>query len=439
MAANGYYGQQSGDLRATVAISQHEASFGTTRMLNLPDGRMIHVTIPPGTRSGQEIRLEGQGQRITPTGPLGALILTVSIPPTENFGSQPYSPGGTDTPTEFIAPPPPPVQPFYPGVNQGGNYTNYPAQGQIPPYVNSQGTAQPISPPSYVPNAPFYGSQGQSSSAVPQKNRPSPRRPLLETILIAALALLIILGSVFYYATVYQPQQQHAQATATAVAQAKSTRTAGMAQATATGQSQFYATETANAIPLNDYKNITGKTPDLLNDPLTSPSTNNWDTNSFCSFKDGSYHASENQTGFFYDCAAKATNFTHFLFQTKMTFLKGIYGGIFFRSDPANSKYYLLRFDQETGGYDLYLYTDKQAKNAKNLMNSTASAFKTGLNQTNQIAILARGKTITLYVNGTYVDTVDDATFGSGEIGVFAEDNQESAEIAFSQAQVWNA
>jgi len=109
MAANGYYGQQSGDLRATVAISQHEASYGTTRMLNLPDGRMIHVTIPPGTRSGQEIRLEGQGQQITPTGPLGALILTISIPPTESFGVQPYSFGGTDTPTEFISPPPPPV------------------------------------------------------------------------------------------------------------------------------------------------------------------------------------------------------------------------------------------------------------------------------------------------------------------------------------------
>ena len=110
MSANGYYSQQGGDLRATLAISQSEAAYGTTRMLNLPDGRVIPVTISPGMRSGQEIRLEGQGQQTTIGGPPGALILTVSIPTTENFGSQPYALSGTDTPTEFIAPPPPPIQ-----------------------------------------------------------------------------------------------------------------------------------------------------------------------------------------------------------------------------------------------------------------------------------------------------------------------------------------
>ncbi len=437
MSANGYYGQQSGDLRATLAISQDEATYGTTRMINLSDGRVLPVTIAPGTRAGQEIRIEGQGQQATAGGHLGALILTVAIPPAENFGSYPLS--GTNTPTEFMAPPPPPIQPSYSDVNSGSNFTNYPPQGQVSPlYGNNSYTPQPAPLP-FVPNVLYAGPQGQQQSVVPPNPRPVARRPLIATIVIAALALLVILGSVLYYATVYQPQQQRAQATVTAVAHTKSTTIAGTTQANATYTTIAGATNTAIARPLNDYKTITAKTPDLLNDPLSNPSTNNWDTNANCSFKGGKYHAIETQTGFFYDCAAKATNFAHFLFQVKMTFVKGIYGGIFFRSDPNNSKYYLLRFARDSGHYDLYVYTNKQASNAKRILNGTSATFNTDLNQSNLVAILARGKTITLYVNSTYVDTVDDATFASGQIGVFAENNQEASEITFEQAQVWNA
>lgn len=424
MSANGYYGQQSGDIRATVAISQNEASYGTTRTLNLPDGRMVPVTIPPGTRAGQELRIEGYGQQSSSGGPSGALLLTISIPPAENFGSQPYPlMSGNDSPTAFLAPPPPPPnQPSYSGFAQAGNFTNYPIQGQTPP-------------PPYAPGAPYYAAQGQSPVLPP---RPS-RRPLIVTLAIVALALLLIVGSVLYYATVYQPQQQHARATATANARTKSILTTSTAQTVATNTSQNNATSTVVSQPLSDYSTITAKTPDLLNDPLSGPDTNNWDTNANCAFTGGTYHAIEIQQGFFYDCAAKATNFTHFLFQIKMTFLRGVYGGILFRSDPANSKYYLLRFNHNTGHYDLYLYVDQQAKDAKTLLDGTSISFKTDLNQANQIAVLARGKTITLYVNGAYVDSVNDSTFAGGEIGVFAEDNQEATEISFAQAQVWNA
>ena len=436
MSANGYYGPQGHVLHVVLAVSPDEATYGTTRMLNLPDGRVIPVAIAPGTRAGQELRIEGQGQHNTGGGLPGALILTIAVPTGENFGSQPYAQGGTDTPTEFIAPPPPPVQPSYSGVNQGGNFTNYPVQGQVPPvYGSNPYAAQPPSAP-FAPS--YYGTQGQPP-VVPLTQRRTSRRPLITTIVIAALAILIIVGSILYYGTVYSPQQQHVQATATARALAQSTTQAGTVQAGATTTAQVGATATTIAQPLSNYKNITAKTPDLLNDPLSNPSTNNWDTNANCSFKNGTYHAIETQTGFFYDCAARATNFTHFLFQVKMTFLQGMYGGIFFRSDPGNSKYYLLRFNRSSGQYDLYLYTDKQASNAKRLLDGTSSNFNTNLQQTNLISVLARGKTIMLYVNSTYVDSVDDSTFTGGQIGVFAEDNQEASEISFAQAQVWNA
>ncbi len=434
MSTNGYYGQQSGDIRATLAISQDEATYGTTRTLNLADGRVIPVTIAPGTHAGQEIRLEGHGQPVAPGEPLGALILTVAIPAAENFGAYPFA--GTDMPTEFRAPPPPPpVQIANSGANLGNNFTNYsyPVQGQAAPNYNYP----PQPPPPSGPNVAYYGTQGQPP-IVPPPTRPT-RRPLIATLVIAGLALLVIIGSLLYYATVYQPQQQRTQATATAAARTNSTIAAGTAQTKATYTAIGNATSTAVAIPLTDYKNITAKTPDLLNDPLTNPSTNNWDTNANCSFKDGKYHVIETQTGFFFDCAAKATNYSHFLFQVKMTFLKGIYGGIFFRSDPNNSKYYLLRFGRDTGRYDLYVYTSKEANSAKRILDGTSPNFNTDLNKANVVAVLARGTTIALYINSTFVDKIDDPTFTGGQIGVFAEDNQESAEVAFEQAQVWNA
>ena len=435
MGVNGYNGQQSGDLRAMLTISQNEALNGTTRMLNLPDGRTIQVTIPPNTQPGQEIRLEGQGQSITAGGPLGALILTIALAQGENFGSQPFPLGGSDTPTKFIAPPPP-AQMSYPGINATNNFTSYPPQGQTAPppiYTNSQNVARPAPPPT---NAPYYGGP---PPVVPPQNRRSNRRPLIATVVIAVLAVLIIVGSLLYYGTVYQPQQQHAQATSTARSQATGTSSAGTAQVIATDKAQLNGSATVGAQHHNDYAGITAKAPDLLNDPLTNPDTNNWDTNANCSFKGNSYHVTASQTGFFYDCAARNTKFSHFLFQVNMTFLKGDFGGILFRADLNNSKFYLLRIDRETSEYDLYVYTGSKATDAKRLLNGTSSALNSILNESNQIAVLARGQSISLYFNSVYVDSVNDATVDSGEVSLFAEDNGNPAEVSFQQAQVWNA
>ena len=98
-------GPQTGDIRATLAISQAEAQTGSSRALNLPGGRRITVPVRAGIRDGEEIRLRGQGGPSWNGGPPGDLILTVSIATAEQFGSQPSYAAEQGGATEFISAP----------------------------------------------------------------------------------------------------------------------------------------------------------------------------------------------------------------------------------------------------------------------------------------------------------------------------------------------
>ena len=451
-----YEGQQNGEIRATLALSQAEAREGTTRILNLPGGRQVVVPVPAGTYDGQEIRLEGQGQPVGYGDSRGTVILTIAIAPGENFGSQPYPQQGTDSPTEFIQTPPPPVASSvdYPSAAQVGGFTKYPLPPEKQRTFYSDQTQQGYA------QTPQYGGPQQYSP--PQVYPPPPQRPQrrrgLSTgrlILFIVLALLIIGGSgLILYTTVIQPEQFHAQATATAqanvtgTAQSQATETAQAAatatteaHATATAQAQATAQVLATAAALQSiYTQATSGSP-VLTDPLTQQDANNWEVDDKtggggCAFTGGSFHASMPQKGFFASCYAQNSNFSNFAFQVQMTILKGDRGGIIFRSDSAATKFYLLRFDQD-GTYNLFVYTDNSGSNAKNLLEGSAPTFHTGANQANEIAVVARGSNMYVYVNQQYVTSLTDGTYSSGEIAVFAEDHTNSTEVAFSNAQVW--
>lgn len=47
--------QWEGDLRSTLALNEQEAARGTTRLLLLPGGRSVEVTVPANTQMGQVI------------------------------------------------------------------------------------------------------------------------------------------------------------------------------------------------------------------------------------------------------------------------------------------------------------------------------------------------------------------------------------------------
>lgn len=466
-------GPQSGDIRATLALSPAEAQTGSSRTLNLPGGRRITVPVRAGIRDGEEIRLKGQGESAWPGGPVGDLILTVFIP---NVGPQPYYADNPASPTDYLQAPSPsstlpasypsPSAPNYPTVGPYGSsppsypparagvgYTNYPepAQAQDPIHLY-QNQAPNAYPPSYT----AYPQAGQQ---FPPQPPPKQRRfSLTVTILLIVIVLFILAGSsLIYYVGVYRPQQMHADATATVNAQVTGTAQAhtkatanalgtSMAQANATGTAQASATAQASVTATALQAILTQATSGTptLNDPLSGPSTYNWDqlassnptSNGSCAYTAGGYHSSMPRKGFFQPCFARGPSFSNFAFQVQMTITQGDEGGIIFRANPLNSQFYLFRISQ-SGSYDLFVYLDNQGGHAKNLLSNSSSIIKTGQNQTNTITVVARGSNIYFFINSQYLDRVSNNTFASGKIGVFGESNTNSTDVAFSNAEVW--
>ena len=216
------------------------------------------------------------------------------------------------------------------------------------------------------------------------------------------------------------------EATATAVAV---TATATSAQATATAIS---ATATAYT------KTVTPGSP-VLNDPLQSNSGNNWDVTNLtggggCAFTGGAYHASMPQKGYIAPCFAQATSFSNFTYQVQMTIVTGDQGVIAFRANSKDGAFYYFHINQN-GTYGLETYNGYNSTAV--LKQETSPAIKTGLNQTNLIAVVANGNSLVLYVNKQQIASVNDGTYSNGQIGVIAESTQNPTEIVFTNAEVW--
>src|SRR6266480_3989790 len=74
-------------IHATLAISQGEAQLGTNRVITLPGGQHVNVTIPAGVSDGHIIRLQDQGET-TP------MLLTIAVKkPEDSRGSSDLSSG----------------------------------------------------------------------------------------------------------------------------------------------------------------------------------------------------------------------------------------------------------------------------------------------------------------------------------------------------------
>jgi curved DNA-binding protein len=81
----GFSTMRGTDQEAELELSLEEAARGGKRKISFGDGRDYEVSIPPGVRDGQRIRLAGEGSRGAGGGPPGDLFLRVRIKPHPRF------------------------------------------------------------------------------------------------------------------------------------------------------------------------------------------------------------------------------------------------------------------------------------------------------------------------------------------------------------------
>ncbi len=69
------------DVSAMVAVTLEQLVHREKVRVDLPTGRTLEVTVPPGTRTGQTVRLRGQGQPGVLGGPAGDALVMVELVP----------------------------------------------------------------------------------------------------------------------------------------------------------------------------------------------------------------------------------------------------------------------------------------------------------------------------------------------------------------------
>ncbi|HXL37073.1 MAG TPA: family 16 glycoside hydrolase [Ktedonobacteraceae bacterium] len=320
-------------------------------------------------------------------------------------------------------------------------YTNYGSEqyGVQSPY----GTPPPNPYNAQVPASYVPSREAQYAPPPPPPSQPRGNRTGL-IIGLVVLVLIIIVGSVLalsHLGTQGSPTSATptvAPAQATQAAQAHATTTA-ITAVTATAQAEASATAAVIAANPNTYTPGLGKL--ALIDPLSDNSKGYaWDTGTqtdgTCAFSGGSYHSSTQKTQFYYICSTGVPDYSNFAFEVQMKILQGNCGGMVFRYDSNTGKLYFFEVCQD-GSYLFSRYPDFTGNNVKDLAGGSSKAIATGLNQTNTIAVVAQGSTLSIYVNKQKIASVNDSTFTHGQIGLFADDSNHPTDVAFNNVKVW--
>jgi len=84
-ARNRVFSSPGEDVTYRLNLGLDDAAAGTTTRIKLKDGRMLDVKIPPGVREGHIIRLRGQGDAGSGTGPKGDAFVEIHLTPNDQF------------------------------------------------------------------------------------------------------------------------------------------------------------------------------------------------------------------------------------------------------------------------------------------------------------------------------------------------------------------
>jgi eukaryotic-like serine/threonine-protein kinase len=268
------------------------------------------------------------------------------------------------------------------------------------------------------------------------KDTSRPRKSIInpKIILLVALTVLLMLGSIGFAFNLHQTGINDANATATtqpAQATDQANAATQAAQATANAQATAAAvTATAEVIAANPDPYPPAGTL-VLFDPLSQSSTQAWSSGSQCQFVNGQYQVSQSVSGYVNTCS-ESTTFSHFAVEVRMTIIQGDWGGLRVL-DNGSGNFYLFGVCQN-GIYFLIKYTTYRATT---LVSGSSSAINQGTNQSNVIALTTGGGIFNLYINNHFVKSANDSTYSQGTIGLIAYDQNNATIAAYQNAKVW--
>ncbi|HYK86148.1 MAG TPA: family 16 glycoside hydrolase [Ktedonobacteraceae bacterium] len=206
----------------------------------------------------------------------------------------------------------------------------------------------------------------------------------------------------------------------------------------------IYWSRPSEAMPLDKaalmrrYAEATNGNP-VLFDTLKAQDKNDWDTGTWhhgdsCSFHDGAYHIKSVEQEYYSWCIAEIPVFRDFAYQVQMKIMEGDGGGLVFRSEGKVGNYYYFHVGQD-GSYGLSIFVAKGQP--IDVVKGTSTSIKTGLGQANMLCVVVRGSDIAMYVNRQAVAEVIDTVYSSGQIGVVADEDSKTTDVAYTNAQVW--
>lgn len=212
-------------------------------------------------------------------------------------------------------------------------------------------------------------------------------------------------------------------------------------------QSAIHATTTAQAqnaanaaihSPVNPYP-PGGGTLVINNALIDGSSAGNWDMNGNCTMKNGYYDVAESAgTGFTY-CYDQGTIERNFVYQAQVKIINGYAAGLVFRANITSSAPQLYYFMvSENGSYGLYLVSGQLNTAGQQLQGGMNTAIiRTGSNQVNTLAVVARDRYLDFYANMRYLFSFTGGSIAGGQFGVFIYDRTNAAEAAFTYVKVW--
>jgi eukaryotic-like serine/threonine-protein kinase len=260
---------------------------------------------------------------------------------------------------------------------------------------------------------------------------PSPRRKVKGGLVIGTVALVLILASAGVFVLFAQLAKNNPAGKTTTpptiTPQANLTTIATSVAITAT------SAVNAEKIPYPPYKGTL-----VLNDSLHNNGQGyaweEYPINTYggaCQFAKDGYHVIEQQK--YAQACHVATILSNFALEVQMKVIKGNCGGVTFRDDRKISAYHFEVC--QDGTYSLYHYD--ASGSASTLTSSSSSAIKTGLNQSNLLAIVAIGNKFDLYVNRQHIDSASDNTYQQGYIGLRASYYNSTVEVVYSNIKAW--